>query len=127
MTRYTEFYDHEVVQKTPDDYTEMTIAPQKLLDAWSSSLFAHELLKNGAVKSSNDMKNDTLEKFIDADEKFKRNEPLPKPVIGIGIMDGIEIGIGREIIAAARVNDVDVINVCVRNAQLKDVNKLLGV
>lgn len=121
-----QFFDHEIVQKSPDDYVELVINPVDLLNAWSLSMFAHELLnKDGTVKSQSDLSDQTLEKYVTAVEMIKRAEPLSKPVIGIGIMDGIEIGIGREIIAACAAMKTPSIPFNVRKAQASDVKKLL--
>ncbi len=126
MDVQSQFYDHEVVQKSPDDYVEITLSPTIILNAWSTSMFAHELLnKDGSVKSQNDLKDATLQKFIDANETIKRGENLPKPIIGVGIMDGVEIGIGREIIAAAAKCNIAQIPVCIRKAQADDVKAML--
>ena len=120
------FCDHEVVQRTPSDYCEMTLRPEIILKAWSVSIFAHELLnKDGSIKKDNEMTAPTLEKYIHAVEAFKRNEIVSKPIIGVGIMDNIEIGIGREIIAAAKNLSINAIPINVRKAQEKDIRKLL--
>jgi len=126
MTFQPEFYDHEIVKKSIDDYKEMTLSPQSILSAWACSMFAHELLDaSQSLKGETEMSEATLQKYINANEHIKRNEPIAKPVIGVGITDGIEIGIGREIVAACKNMQVNLIPVHVRRAQFKDVEKLL--
>ena len=121
-----QFYDHEVVKKSPQDYVEFTLSPSRILKAWQSSLFAHELLdKDANVKDDKDMAPETYQRYIDATEALKRREAIAKPVIGIGIMDGVEIGIGREIIAACQTMGVDDIPVSVRRAQADDIKSAL--
>lgn len=125
-TQSIEFYDHEVVQNAPNDYIEIALSPVEILDAWTLSMFAHELLnKDGSVKSKKDMNPSTMQKYIDMHSLIKRGEPIPKPVIGIGIMDNLEIGIGREIIAAAMQNNISQIIVNIRKAQVTEIKKLL--
>lgn len=121
-----QFYDHEVVQKTPQEYCEMTISPEKILDRWQSSMFACEILdKVGKIKPQNEMAPETLKKYLDAIEMIKRGEDIPKPVLGIGLMDNIEIGIGREIVAAAANLNLSNIPLHIRNAQAEDIQKAL--
>lgn len=121
-----QFYDHEVVQKTPEDYREMNISPEKVLTCWQSSMFACEILdKSGKVKPEGDMAPETLKKYLDAVEMIKRSESIPKPILGIGLMDNIEIGIGREIIAAAANLNLSNIPLHIRNAQADDIEKVL--
>ena len=122
------FYDHEVVQKAPNDYIEIILSPQKILSAWAISLFAHELLNpDGTIKPQKAMNANTLHKFIEISDDMKRGEIIPKPVIGIGIMDNLEIGIGREIIVLAAQNNIQKIPVHVRKAQSREIEKLLNV
>lgn len=122
-----EFYNHEVVQNAPSDYVEGCYTPGQILKAWQTSLFAHELLaKDGTLKAQKDMHESTLEKFINASDAIKRSEALPKPIIGVGIMDNIEIGIGREIIAASLALGIESIPVNMRVAQAEDIVKMLG-
>ncbi len=126
MTFQPEFYDHEIVQQSPDDYYEMTLNAYSVLKAWSSSLFAHELLKSdGTIKDQSEMSDGTLDKYITATELIKKQESIAKPIIGVGMMDGIEIGVGREIIAVCHQMNIDTIPVQMRKAQRAEIEKLL--
>lgn len=121
-----QFCNHTVIDQNPADYVEIMVSPQKIFEQWKLSFFAHELLhKDGSVKSQDELSGDTLNKFIRASESFHRGEEVPKPVLGVGIFDGVEIGIGREIIAAAYHSGLNTIPVHVRQAQLKEIEKLL--
>ena len=98
----TQFRDHIIVVQNPDDYIEVQTSPANIFKGWELSPFAHELLnRDGSIKTESDLSGDTLQKFIAASEAIKRSEPLEKPILGIGLNDDIEIGVGREIIAAA--------------------------
>lgn len=121
------FYNHEVVQKSPDDYVEILCSPDQILSAWRLSMFAHELIdKNGAVKPQSAMQGHVLQKYLTALESLKRDEDIAKPILGVGMMDNIEIGIGQEIVAAAKNIDIAEIPVNVRKAQVDEVKKLVG-
>lgn len=123
-----DFYDHEVVQTVPEDYSELILCPNDIIKAWSLSLFAHEMLApDGSIKNEKDMSGTTLQRYIEVSEAIKRGEKIAKPVIGIGLMDNIEIGIGREVIVACAKMKMDKIPVYVRNAQAQEVRKLLKV
>lgn len=121
------FCNHIIVDKNPDDYTEIVTSPAAIFDTWRLSFFAHELLRqDGSVKNESELDGNTLQKFIAASEALKRGEAIEKPVLGIGLNDGIEIGIGREIVAAAYHAGEQEITASVRKAQIKDISKLLG-
>jgi hypothetical protein len=122
MDVQSQFHDHEVVRQAPNDYVEMSLAPDKIMVAWSTSLYSYELLnKDGSIKRTDEMVDETLQRYVDAEEKLKRGEAVPKPIIGIGIMEGIEIGIGRELVAAAKALGVHEMPVHVRKAQADEI------
>ena len=120
------FYNHAIVDKNPDDYVEIIASPAAILGVWKLSFFAHELLhKDGAVKSEDELKGDTLQKYIEAAESIKRSEDIPTPILGIGIYDGVEIGVGREIIAAAYHANIETITTFARKGQADEIRDLL--
>jgi hypothetical protein len=122
-----QFCDHTIVSKNPDDYVEVQTSPASILKVWKLSFFAHELLnKDGSVKTESELSGDTLQKFIAASEAIKRGEELQKPILGIGIYDGIEIGIGREIIAAAYHLGLSTIPASIRKGQADEIQSFLN-
>lgn len=120
------FCNHAIVDKNPADYTEIVACPRDILAVWKLSLFAHELLHgDGRIKDESELAGDTLQKYIAARESIKRGEDIPKPILGVGIYEGIEIGVGREIIAAAYHENLDKIPASVRKAQADEIKKHL--
>ncbi len=121
-----QFYDHEVVQKTPETYQEISVSPAHVLTCWRSSMFACEVLdNNGEIKPEDKIAPDTLKRYLECIEMIKRGEETPKPILGYGIMDNIEIGVGREIILAAKTLGLIEIPVHIRKAQANDIQKIL--
>ena len=122
------FNDHEVVKRSPSDYIELQLDPKTVLKAWEVSMFAHEILnKDGSIKSDKEMSAATLEKYMAAKESLKRGEAVAKPIIGVGITDNIEIGIGREIVVASYNLKISTIPVHMRKGQVNEIQKLLKV
>ena len=121
-----QFCNHTIVDSNPDDYIEIKTCPETIFKVWKLSFFAHELLhKDGHVKSETELSGETLQKYIAASESLKRGETLPKPILGIGIYEGIEIGVGREIIAAAYHAKIPSIPAHIRKAQADEIVALL--
>lgn len=124
---HSQFCDHAVTLNNPDDYVELQAMPDTILQAWRSSMFAHELIaRDGRIKNEQDLEGQSLEKYLTAFEALKRGEPIEKPLLGIGIYDGVEIGIGREIIAAAFHLDIPNVPIHVRKAQCDEVQACLN-
>jgi hypothetical protein len=127
-TKSPAFIDHEVVRSAPEKYGELSLSPAVILKAWRLSLFAHELLdRQGHVKEEGEMSDTVLSKYLAAKDSFVKGEAIIKPVLGYGMMDTIEIGIGREIIAAASVIGVEIVTVSMRKAQEADIQKALEI
>jgi len=121
-----QFCDHVIVSKNPDDYTEVNTSPTSIFNGWKLSFFAHELLnKDGTIKNQADLSGDTLQKYIQAAESLRRGEPIEKPILGVGIYDGIEIGVGREVIAAAYHAGLKSIPANIRKGQATEVQSFL--
>lgn len=120
------YIDHVVVSRNPDDYVCIDVDIARIFDAWKSSIFSHELLdQTGAVKDEDSLGGDVLKKFVSARESIARGEALEKPVLGIGIYDGVEIGIGREIMAAVYRSGQKSMPVCVRKSQKDEILSII--
>lgn len=127
MTLHPEFQNHAIVAQSPQDYDKKTLSPRKILNLWSSSMFAHELLnKDKTIKTVADMTSETKNKFEHAMTHIQSNTPIDIPIIGIGMLDGIEIGVGREIIAACQTLGIETMPVYVRKSQHDEIKILFG-
>jgi|GEM_PF-3608030 len=127
MTLHPEFHDHNMVAQSPKDYDKKMLSPHKILHLWSSSMFSYELLdKNKQVKAVEDMKPDTQQKYKQVIDAIQSSQSIEIPIIGIGMIDGIEIGLGRESIAACDVLGIDTIPVYVRQSQKDEIEVLLA-
>lgn len=128
MNENITFYDHEIVQKSPNDYIELEISPDTILHSWRQSMFSCELLgKDGTIKSEADIKGDSLKRFLDMSETIKHDKSTHKPILGIGLMDNIEIGIGREIVVLCALHKIPSIPIHVRQAQAQEIKKILNI
>jgi len=116
------YIDHVVVSRSPDDYVSIEVEIADVFDAWKSSVFSHELLdRTGTIKNEDHLVGDVLKKYVSAKEALARGEALEKPILGVGIYDGVEIGIGREIMVAAYQSGQKSIPVCVRKNQKDEI------
>lgn len=93
-------------------FTVVTIAIAPIVASWRESLFAHEWLHpDGSLKSAQEQSATVQEKRRSVEEKLKSSQPLERPVLGIGILDTVEIGAGRDILltcAAAGYSQISV-------------------
>lgn len=74
----------------------ITIDCAKVLKSWKLSVYSYEwLTKDGSIKPLPELSPAEKTKRIAAEKTIAADHPIPKPILGIGIMDNIEIGTGR--------------------------------
>jgi len=78
-------------------YIQITVNLDKVVQSWRESLFSFEwLLPNGSVRSRDELIEKEQIKYDTVLKKLSDNQSLPMPILGIGVMDNVEIGSGRE-------------------------------
>ncbi len=77
-------------------FLNIVIKADAIVKDWKKSLFSYEWLdKSGQIKSINDLSPAERERREKVEEAVKNAKSLEKPVLGIGLMDNVEIGSGR--------------------------------
>ena len=90
------FKDSKSATARPDFYMDVKLDVQKLLKSWQLSVFSFEWIeKDGKIKAYDALKDSDQEKQKAVLEALQNQEPLEKPVLGIGIQDNVEIGSGK--------------------------------
>lgn len=90
-----EFIPNPLAAHDPDRYITLNIQVPAVLESWRGSLFSFEWLHpDGSIKTMNELSAPEQEKRAAA-ETLIANGPVPMPILGIGVMDNIEIGTGR--------------------------------
>lgn len=81
-----------------DKYVALTVDAHAVLESWRGSLFSFEWLDAaGGIRAPDDMPIREREKRLAVESSLKTGQPLERPILGIGIMDNIEIGAGRAV------------------------------
>ena len=93
MPREINFIDNAAAT---DAFTCITIDTNKAIQSWRLSILAHEWLNgDGSLKPAEKLTAANQEKLKAILAALDKGQPIEKPVLGIGIMDNIEIGSGR--------------------------------
>lgn len=90
------FIDNPVIGTRRDRYADVTVDAARILKSWRESLYSFEwMLPDGRIKSRDELPpperpgRDAVEALI------RKGGPLEKPVLGIGLLENVEIGSGR--------------------------------
>lgn len=93
-----QFNDNPVAKNRADHYMEITVDTAKIMKSWRESLFSFEwLLPDGRIKSAPELSDTERPRREAVEAALKNNQALDKPILGIGMMDNVEIGSGRAI------------------------------
>jgi hypothetical protein len=93
------FVDNPVVKSRRDHYVDIEVNVEKILTSWRISLFSFEWLKpgGGGIRETAELPENEQPKRREVERKLQAGEALEKPVLGIGLMDNVEIGVGRAV------------------------------
>lgn len=98
---------------------EAMIAP--VLASWRESLFAHEWLhQDGKIRKPSEMNEKMRLRRMEIEELIDGDKILERPVLGIGILDNIEIGAGRDLFLACAARGMERIPVHIPKSHVED-------
>ncbi len=90
------FIDNPGLNGSKDRYTSIMLDIPCALESWRLSLFSFEWMdSDGRIKTLEQLPEHEKPKRVLAEKKFLSGGPVEQPVLGIGISDNIEIGMGR--------------------------------
>ena len=88
--------DNPVVKGREDYYAEVIVDLPRVVTSWKDSLYSFEwLLKDGRIKDLKELPETEQPKRQAIEDAMHNGAPIEKPVLGIGLMDNIEIGAGK--------------------------------
>lgn len=121
-----QFCDHPIAVKSPDDYLEVSVMVERVLESWKDSILSFEFLNSeGELRSDRELSPKNKEKRQGVEVKIRENRVLEKPILGIGLMDNIEIGSGRDVFMALAVQGMTTMPVHIRKKQVEDFDKYI--
>lgn len=121
------FIDNPAVTASIDKYDSVNVDAAKVLESWRSSLFSYEwVLPDGRIKTADELPDSEKEKRKAVEQKLQKNEPLEKPVLGIGLLENVEIGMGRHIFLTLAAQGIEQIPVHIPKSHKKDFDPFLS-
>lgn len=91
-----DFIANPVIIGREDRYATINIKVDAVLESWRMSLFSYEwILPDGRIRSAGELSDTERPKRHAVEDSLKRKVPLETPILGIGLMENVEIGSGR--------------------------------
>lgn len=120
------YKDSAAIAGREDKYLTVRVHTAKILADWRKSLFSFEwLTPDGNLRTLDDLPLAQHDKRIKTEDTLKKGQALERPVLGIGILDNIEIGAGREIFLTLAARKMDAIEVHIPKSSQKEFKQFL--
>ncbi len=123
MSAFTlKLIDNSAVQGIEDRYALLTFDLNKAIESWKSSLFSFEwLTSEGDIRDFEALGEKQREQYQTVSALIQSNDSLERPIIGVGIMDNIEIGSRRDVLLTAFASGVRTMEVHVLKTHLDEL------
>ena len=96
QSKQIQFIDNPAIQGRGSAYLGVVVDTAQILKSWQSSLFSFEwLLPDGRIRTLAELSEAERPKRARVEELLSASAAIEKPILGIGIMDNVEIGSGR--------------------------------
>ncbi|GJL85599.1 MAG: hypothetical protein DHS20C02_13740 [Micavibrio sp.] len=90
------FIDNATIGSRHENYTTVFVDVPTVLKSWQSSLFSFQWLQpDGQIKDIEALPEEEQPKRQGVEEKLSSAAAIEQPILGIGLMENIEIGAGR--------------------------------
>lgn len=104
------FTANPVIAGRESHYETITVALPKIIESWRASLFSYEwMLPDGRIKTRDELPPAEQPKRDAVEAQIAAGAALEIPVLGIGMMDNVEIGTGRAIVLTLAAHGVQTI------------------
>jgi hypothetical protein len=111
----------KAVNKDPDKYVLVDVAVERVLESWKDSILSFEFLTpDGSLREDRELSPKNRDRRLEVETKIREGKPVDHPVLGIGLMDNVEIGSGRDVFMTLALQGHTTAPVHIRIAQQDD-------
>ena len=126
MSDKIKLIDNASLKGREEKFTLMKVNLKKVIADWQDSLFSFEWLEpDGTVRSLKTLSADRTEQYQKIESLYKNNGALERPVLGLGMMDNVEIGSRKEVLLTLYKLGVSTLEVHVPKTCSEDFQKLM--
>lgn len=121
------FVDNKIIKGKEDKYLNVHVKADAILKSWKDSVFSFEWLKpDGSVKPIEALNDSEKSKRQLVEEDLKGGKKLETPILGIGLMENVEIGAGKAIFLTLFDKGVETIPVHIPKSNEADFSKFIA-
>jgi hypothetical protein len=113
--------DNSSIKGREDLYETVEVDLETILKSWKISLFSFEwLTPEGQIRSPSTLPEKEQEKYKTVLTAYESGKPLERPILGIGVMDNVEIGSRRDVLLTLRAQGVQTLSVHISKSTKQD-------
>jgi hypothetical protein len=92
------YIDNKIIKDKEDKYLNVYVCAHDVLKSWKESIYSFEWLKpDGGIKPIETLPESEQEKRKIIEDNLQSSKALETPILGIGLMENVEIGSGRAV------------------------------
>lgn len=115
------FIDNPIVTGREDRYQTVEIRVDSVLESWRLSLFSYEwVAPDGRIKGLGELPSAEQPKRSAVEDSLKNKKPLEKPILGIGLLENVEIGSGRATFLTLAAHGYETLPVHIPKSNIKE-------
>jgi hypothetical protein len=113
--------DNPSLKGREDNYETIEVNLKAILESWKISLFSFEwLTPEGQIRSPEQLPEKEKAKYKVVLTDFQSKKFLERPILGIGIMDNIEIGSRRDVLLTLKTQGIETLSVHIPKSNMQD-------
>lgn len=113
--------DNPSIKGREDKYQTITVNLNTVIESWKISLFSFEwLTPEGQIRTPKQLPEKELVKYEAVLSSYAAGTALEKPILGLGIVDNIEIGSRRDVLLTLASQNVATLDVHISKSMIKD-------
>ncbi len=121
------YTDNPAAADRQDRYESVNVNTGKVLQSWRQSLYAYEwMLPDGRIRTLDELPVHERDKRLQVETRLQNGEALEKPILGIGLLENIEIGSGRAVFLTLAAAGVETIPVHIPKSHAEDFAAFLA-
>lgn len=118
--------DNASIKGREDKYVSINVDLGKVLKGWQISLFSFEwLTPEGQIRTPEQLPDKERQKFETVLQDIKEGNDLERPILGIGVLDNIEIGSRRDVLLTLYTQGIKSLSVHVQKSIEEEFDEYL--
>jgi hypothetical protein len=126
-TPSVKFIDNSGLKGRETQYICIIVDTGTVLKSWKKSLFSFEwLTPDGTIRRADELAETERQKFDSVTTAYNNQEALERPILGIGMLDNIEIGSRRDVFLTLAAHGITAIPVHILKQDEKEFTDYLS-